>query len=185
MGDVTLILNAVSKGDRHASGELLPVVYDELRKLAAARMAQEAVGQTLQPTALVHEAWLRLVSDGDRSWKNRAHFFRAAALAMRRILVDRARHKSSLKCGSGMARLDIADIELAAASPDDRVLLIDEALARLEKEDPESARIIMLKFFAGLTNKEVARMLDVTERTVERQWAYAKATLFAMIRDEL
>jgi RNA polymerase sigma factor (TIGR02999 family) len=185
MGDVTLILNAVSKGDRHASGELLPVVYDELRKLAAARMAQEAVGQTLQPTALVHEAWLRLVSEGDRSWKNRAHFFRAAALAMRRILVDRARHKSSLKCGSGMERLDIADFELAAASPDDRVLLIDEALARLEEEDPESARIIMLKFFAGLTNKEVARMLDVTERTVERQWAYAKASLFAMIRDEL
>jgi len=185
MGDVTLILNAVSKGDRHASGELLPVVYDELRKLAAARMAQEAVGQTLQPTALVHEAWLRLVSEGDRSWKNRAHFFRAAALAMRRILVDRARHKSSLKCGSGMERLDIADFELAAASPDDRVLLIDEALVCLEKEDPESARIIMLKFFAGLTNKEVARMLDVTERTVERQWAYAKASLFAMIRDEL
>ncbi len=104
---------------------------------------------------------------------------------MRRILVDRARHKSSLKCGSGMERLDIADFELAAASPDDRVLLIDEALVCLEKEDPESARIIMLKFFAGLTNKEVARMLDVTERTVERQWAYAKASLFAMIRDEL
>ena len=184
MSEITLVLQAVGRGESLASEELLPLVYDELRQLAAARMAHESAGQTLQPTALVHEAWLRLVTEGDRTWQNRAHFFRAAAQAMRRILVDRARHKSSIKCGGGQNRLNIEDMDLAAATPDDKVLLIDDALARLEAEDPDSARVITLKFFGGLTNKEVAKTLGVTERTVEREWAYAKACLYQMIQEE-
>jgi len=184
MSEITLVLQAVGRGESRASEELLPLVYDELRQLAAARMAHESAGQTLQPTALVHEAWLRLVIEGDRTWQNRAHFFRAAAQAMRRILVDRARHKSSIKCGGGQDRLNIEDLDLAAATPDDKILLIDDALARLEAEDPGSARVITLKFFGGLTNKEVAKTLGVTERTVEREWAYAKACLYQMIQEE-
>ena len=156
MSEITLVLQAVGRGESLASEELLPLVYDELRQLAAARMAHESAGQTLQPTALVHEAWLRLVTEGDRTWQNRAHFFRAAAQAMRRILVDRARHKSSIKCGGGQERLNIEDLDLAAATHDDKILLIDDGLARLEAEDPSSARVITLKFFGGLTNKEVA-----------------------------
>jgi len=184
MSEITLVLQAVGRGESRASEELLPLVYDELRQLAASRMARESAGQTLQPTALVHEAWLRLVTEGDRTWQNRAHFFRAAAQAMRRILVDRARHKSSIKCGGGQDRLNIEDLDLAEATPDDKILLIDDALARLEAQDPESARIIALKFFGGLTNKEVAKTLGVTERTIEREWAYAKACLYEMIREE-
>ena len=185
MSEITLVLQAVGRGESLASEELLPLVYDELRQLAAARMAHESAGQTLQPTALVHEAWLRLVTEGDRTWQNRAHFFRAAAQAMRRILVDRARHKSSIKCGGGQERLNIEDLDLAAATPDDKILLIDDGLARLEAEDPSSARVITLKFFGGLTNKEVAKTLGVTERTVEREWAYAKACLYEMIQEEV
>jgi RNA polymerase sigma factor (TIGR02999 family) len=181
--DVTLMLQAAGRNEPLASEKLLPLVYDELRRLAASRLALEASGQTLQPTALVHEAWLRLVSEKDRTWENRAHFFRAAAQAMRRILVDRARHKSSLKSGGGLLRLDIQDLDLAASSPDDRVLLINECLGLLEKEDPNSARVVLLKFFAGLTDQEVARILNVTERTIRRQWAYAKVKLFDMVRD--
>ena len=185
MSEITLMLQAVGRGEKRASEDLLPLVYAELRQLAAMRMAREAAGQTLQPTALVHEAWLRLVTEGDRTWENRAHFFRAAALAMRRILVDRARNKSSLKRGGGRERVNIEDIDLAAAPTDDRVLLVDDAVTRLEADDPESAHVVTLKFFGGLTNKEVAESLGVTERTVERQWAYAKACLFQMIREEL
>ncbi len=185
MSEITLVLQAVGRGENRASEELLPLVYDELRQLAAARMAHESAGQTLQPTALVHEAWLRLVTEGDRTWQNRAHFFRAAAQAMRRILVDRARHKSSIKCGGGQDRLDIEGLDLAAATQDDKILLIDDALARLEAEDPESARVITLKFFGGLTNKEAAKTLGVTERTVERDWAYAKACLYQMLQKEI
>ena len=185
MSEITLVLQAVGRGESRASEELLPLVYDELRQLAAARMAHESAGQTLQPTALVHEAWLRLVTEGDRTWQNRAHFFRAAAQAMRRILVDRARHKSSIKCGGGQDRLNIEDLDLAAATPDDKILLIDDALARLEAEDPSSVRVITLKFFGGLTNKEVAKTLGVAERTVEREWAYAKACLYEMIQEEV
>jgi RNA polymerase sigma factor (TIGR02999 family) len=185
MSEITLVLRAISRGDSRASEELLPLVYDELRRLAGMRMAREAAGQTLQPTALVHEAWLRLVNDGDRTWQNRAHFFGAAAEAMRRILIDNARRKSTLKRGGGQDRLNIEDLELAAATPDDRILLIDQALQRLETDDPDSARIVVLKFFGGLTNKEVGKTLGVTERTVERQWAYAKAWLFQSIRGEI
>ncbi len=184
MSEITLLLEAVSHGEVQASEELLPLVYDELRRLASVRMGREAAGQTLQPTALVHEAWLRLVSEGERTWNNRAHFFRAAAQAMRRILVDRARHKASIKGGGGNQRLNIDDLDLSAASPDQRVLLVDESLSKLEQEDPETARLVTLKFFGGLTNKEVAKSLGVTERTVERQWAYAKACLYRMMEDD-
>jgi RNA polymerase sigma factor (TIGR02999 family) len=182
MSDVTQVLQAIRRGDGRASEDLLPLVYSELRQLAAARMNQEANGQTLQATALVHEAWLRMVGAGDREWQNRAHFFGAAAEAMRRILVDNARRKSRLKHGGGQSRLDIEGLELAAASPDNKVLLMDEALEKLRAEDPEKARIVVMKFFGGLTNQEVAENLGVTERTVERQWAYAKAWLFRSIR---
>ncbi|HZL77423.1 MAG TPA: ECF-type sigma factor [Candidatus Limnocylindrales bacterium] len=137
-----------------------------------------------QPTALVHEAWLRLVNEGGRTWRNRAHFFRAAAQAMRRILVDRARQKLSLKRGGGLEKVSIEDMDLPASTIEDRVLLVDQSLERLEQEDPESARVITLKFFGGLTNKEVAKILGVTERSVERNWAYAKAYLFEMIQAE-
>jgi RNA polymerase sigma factor (TIGR02999 family) len=182
MSEITLVLEAVGRGEKQASEALLPLVYQELRRLAAARMAQEAAGQTLQPTALVHEAWLQLVGSGDRSWQNRAHFFGAAADAMRRILIDKARRKSCLKHGGGLSRLDINEIDLAETAPDDNVLLINEALERLEKEDPEQARVVVLKFFGGLTNLEVAESLGVAERTVDRQWACAKARLFRWIR---
>jgi RNA polymerase sigma factor (TIGR02999 family) len=182
MSDITLMLQAVERGEKQASDDLLPLVYEELRRLAAARMAQEAAGQTLQPTALVHEAWLQLVGGGERSWQNRAHFFGAAADAMRRILIDKARRKARIKHGGGQARVDIQDLDLAETTPDDNVLLINEALLELEKEDPEQARVVVLKFFGGLTNQEVAQTLGIGERTVDRQWACAKARLFRWIR---
>jgi len=181
MSDITLMLEAISAGNSHASEQLLPLVYEELRRLAAARMLQEAAGHTLQPTALVHEAWLRLTGGQNQSWQNRAHFFGAAAEAMRRILIERARRKSRLKRGSGQALLDIADLDVMAAMPDDKVLLVDEALAQLQAEDPEKARIVSLKFFAGLTNEQVAELLNLNERTVRRQWNFARAWLFDRI----
>jgi len=182
--EITQVLNAIRSGDGRASEELLPLVYGELRRLAAARMAQEPAGQTLQATALVHEAWLRLVGDGDRTWQNRAHFFGAAAEAMRRILVENARRKSRLKRGGGQERLNVEDLDLAATTPDDKILLMDEALEELQAQDAEKARIVVLKFFGGLTNQEVAESLRVAERTVERQWAYAKAWLFQRIKTQ-
>ncbi len=178
------VMGALASGEALNSEDLLPLVYDELRQLATKRMAGEKPGQTLQPTALVHEAWLRISNGGERDWNDRAHFFRAAAGAMRRILVDRAREKSALKRGQGREPLDIDDIDLADASRDDRVLLVDEMLKRLETEDAEGARVVMLKFFGGLTEAEIAGIHGVTERTVRRQWAYAKARLFQMIQEE-
>jgi len=153
--------------------------------MAAARMAQESAGQTLQATALVHEAWLRMVGDGDRSWQNRAHFFGAASEAMRRILIERARRKSSLKHGGGKERLDIEGLELAQTTPDDKVLLVDEALEQLEASQPERARVVVLKYFGGLTNNEVAETLDISERSVDRHWLCAKNWLFRKIREQL
>jgi len=176
--EITQVLHAIGRSEAGAAGKLLPLVYAELRRLAAARMANEMSGQTLQPTALVHEAWLRLVNDGNRTWQNRAHFFGAAAEAMRRILIERARHKSRLKHGGGQVRLNIEDLELAQTTPDDKVLLVDEALACLKIEDPELARIVMLKFFGGLSNEEIAETLGLAPRTLNREWAYARAWLF-------
>ena len=184
MSEVTLVLQSVGRGESLASEKLLPMVYEELRRLAAARMAREAAGQTLQPTALVHEAWLQLVAKGDRTWQNRAHFFGAATDAMRRILIDKARRKSRLKRGGGVACLDIGELELSETTPDENILLIDEALKKLAREDPEQARIVELKFFGGLTNEEVAENLGIGERSVVRQWACAKARLFRWIRSE-
>ena len=182
MSEITLVLEAIKRGERLASEQLLPLVYDKLRNLATARMAQESAGQTLQPTALVHEAWLQLAGDGSRSWQNRAHFFGAAADAMRRILIDQARRKSRLKHGGGQSRLDVDDLEIAATTPDEDALRINEALEKLEREDPEQARIVVLKFFGGLTNEEVAENLGLSERTVYRQWVCAKARLFRLVR---
>lgn len=182
MGDITYVLQAIGRGEGHAADELLPLVYEELRRLAGTRMAREIAGQTLQPTALVHEAWLRLVSDGEKSWQNRAHFFGAAAEAMRRILIENARRKSRLKRGGNFSRLDIDSVDLAETTAEDKILLIDEALEKLQSENPERARVVVMKFFGGLTNQEVADSLGVTERTVERQWAYAKAWIFQCIQ---
>ena len=184
MSNITQVLQAVGRGESRAAEELLPLVYDELRRLAAVRMAQEASGQTLQPTALVHEAWMQLVRDGDRTWQNRAHFFGAAAEAMRRILIEKARRKSRLKHGGGLERFDIEDLELAEATPDDKLLLINEALERLEAQDPESARVVMLKFFGGLNRQELAESLNISERMADRQWAYAKAWLLRHMRSQ-
>jgi RNA polymerase sigma factor (TIGR02999 family) len=178
MSDITLIMQALGRGESRASEELLPLVYDELRRLAEARMARESAGHTLQPTALVHEAWLRLVSNGDRTWKNRAYFFASAAEAMRRILVEHARRKSRLKYGGGQERLNIEDLELADATSDEKLLLVNDALEQLEVEHPERARIVVLKYFGGLTNKEVAETLGIGERSVDRHWVCAKTWLF-------
>lgn len=145
-------------------------------------MSKEMRAQTLQPTALVHEAWLRLAADGDRTWQNRAHFFAAAAEAMRRILIEKARRKSRLKHGGGQARLDVEDLELADATPDDKLLLINEALESLAAHDPESARVVVLKFFGGLSRQELAESLDISERMADRQWAYAKAWLLRHVK---
>jgi RNA polymerase sigma factor (TIGR02999 family) len=185
MSDITQILQAVARGEGHASEELFPLIYDELRHLAASHMAQERPGHTLQATAIVHEAWLRLVSDGDRTWQNRAHFFGAAAEAMRRILIENARRKSALKRGGGLLRVDIEGLDIAAATPDDKILMLNEALENLQAEDPEKARIVVMKFFGGMTNQELAEHLGVTERTVERQWAFARAWIFQNIKSQV
>ena len=182
MNEITLILEAIGRGDKQASEDLLPLVYEELRRLATAKMARETEGQTIQPTELVHEAWLRLVGDGAKNWQNRNHFLGAAAEAMRRILVDRARTKSAVRHGGGQFRLDIERLDLAAAGTDEKVLLVDEALEQLRAEDPEKARIVTLKFFGGLTNQEIAANLNLGERTVERQWSFAKAWLLRAMR---
>ncbi len=184
MRDVTLILQNVERGDGRAMEELLPLVYHELRNIAAARMAHESAGHTLQPTALVHEAWLRLVNDSARTWKNRAYFFGAAAEAMRRILIDHARHKSSLKRGGGQQRLDIDDLDLAEMAPDEKILLVDHALEQLEREHPERARVVVLKYFGGMTNQEAAETLGINERTVRRHWLCARVFLIKKIRLE-
>lgn len=162
--------------------EAFPLVYGELRKIAAARMAREAAGHTLQPTALVHEVWLRLAGSSGEVWKNRTYFFAAAAEAMRRILVEHARRKSRLKHGGGQKRLDIDGLDLAAVPVDDRILLIHEALSDLEKENPERARVVVLKYFGGLTNQQLAETLAIGERTVNRHWLCAKQWLFQRIR---
>lgn len=182
--EVTRVLNTVGSGQSRPPEELLPLVYAELRQLAAARMARESSGHTLQATALVHEAWVRLAGGGDKKWENRAHFFAAASEAMRRILIENARRKARLKHGGDLMRMEFEDLCLATAAPDEMILLVDEALGRFKVEDPEKEKIVVMKFFGGLTNLEIAETLGVTERTVERQWAYARAWLFRDIQKE-
>lgn len=181
-GDITQVLHAVEHREA-VSEELMAQVYQELRRIAAARMARESAGQTLQATALVHEAWLRLFNSNAGGWQNRAHFFAAAALAMRRILIERARRKMSAKRGERAEHVSIEDMDIAQTQPDERVLLIDEALERLQKKDTELAQVVVLKFFGGLTNVEVAEILKVTERTVQNKWVFAKAWLVENIRE--
>ncbi len=172
--------------DSFRSEELLPQVYDALRRLAADRLKREAAGQTLQPTALVHEVWLRLSKSDDRTWRDRNHFFAAAAQAMRRILVERARSKHRVKRGGGeWERVNLEDVDLPSSAVEDRVLLVDQALQQLERSSPESARLITLKFFGGLTNREIAGMTGLTERSIERHWAYARALLYKQIQSEI
>ena len=179
MSALTLILNRAQAGDPNAASELLPLVYDELRKLAAARMTNEAAGHTLQPTALVHEAWLRLTRDEPNvPFANRAHFFAAAAEAMRRILIDRALAKGTGKRGGGWKRLDLDKVEIAADADDDTLLLVNESIEMLAKEKPTAAEIVKLRFFAGLTLEEAGQVLGFTERTAKRHWAFARAWLF-------
>jgi RNA polymerase sigma factor (TIGR02999 family) len=176
MSDVTRILDRVQQGDPKAAEELLPLVYAELRNLANARMAQEPSGQTLQPTALVHEAWIRL-SGENHDWQNRRHFFSAASEAMRRILIERARQKRRVRHGGGLVRVDLGDINVAAESRSETVLFVHEALERLAQKDPEIAELIKLRYFAGVPNQEAAEMLGMSERTARRNWAYARAWL--------
>lgn len=182
MSEVTRILDSIEQGDPLAAERLLPLVYEELRKLAAAKMARESPGQTLQPTALVHEAWLRLTGHDEQVWKNRAHFFAAAAEAMRRILIDNARRRQARRHGGGQVRMDIQEIELAMPAPDDQLLAIDEALTRLATLDPTKAELVKLRFFIGLTVEEAARALGISEATAKRWWEYARAWLFADVR---
>jgi RNA polymerase sigma factor (TIGR02999 family) len=179
MSDVTRILSAIEQGDPHAADQLLPLVYDELRQLAAQKLAHEQPGQTLQATALVHEAYLRLVGgEQAQDWHGRGHFFAAAAEAMRRILIDRARHKQTRKAGAGRRRLDLNNIEPALEEGDgDRLLALDEALRQLEAEDPRNGELVKLRFFAGLTAEQAAAALGVSTSTAEKDWAYARSWL--------
>ena len=182
MADVTRLLDAAAAGDRRAAADLLPLVYDELRRLAAARMAREAPGQTLDATALVHEAYLRLVGPADVSrWEGRGHFFAAAAEAMRRILVDNARRKRSVKHGGGLVGVQVDESSYAAAGPSEDIETVDEALTLLAQEHPHKARLVELRYFAGLTIEEAAKVLDISCATAERDWTYARAWLFNKI----
>jgi RNA polymerase sigma factor (TIGR02999 family) len=180
MSDVTRLLDAAAAGDTRAAAELLPLVYDELRKLAAVRLSAEPAGNTLQPTALVHEAYLRLVGGRPaRDWDGRGHFFAAAAEAMRRLLIDQARRKAAARHGGGRARRDVAQVEIAAPVPDSDLLALDEALARFEAHDPAKAALVKLRYFAGLTIPEAAAALGIAPSTADRHWAYARAWLHA------
>ena len=186
MSEVTQILAAVERGDAHAGEALLPLVYNELRKLAAGRMANERPGQTIQATALVHEAYLRLVASPDapgstpraQHWKSRGHFFAAAAEAMRRILVDKARKKRRLKHGNNRQRVDLDEVEITIESPVDDVIALDEALSKLALQHPERAELVKLRYFAGLTVDEAANALGISPSTVDRQWTFARAWLY-------
>jgi RNA polymerase sigma factor (TIGR02999 family) len=178
VSDVTHILTAIEQGDPHAADKLLPLVYEELRKLAASRMANEAAGQTLQPTALVHEAWLRLVGKENPKFANRAHFFAAAAEAMRRILIDRARHKRALRHGGGQHRVDLEHVDLASMSDDDQLLAVNDALDKLAAHSKPEAELVKLRYFVGMTLEEAANALGISARTADNYWAHARAWLF-------
>jgi RNA polymerase sigma factor (TIGR02999 family) len=178
VSELTVILQRIDQGDPHAANELLPLVYEELRQMAAQKMARENPGQTLQATALVHEAWLRLGGDAQPAWDNRGHFFAAAAEAMRRILIDNARRKQTLRHGGDLQRVNLEGLELAANLDDEQLLALNEALEHFAAHDARKAELVKLRFFAGLTNEEAARVLGVSAPTVKRDWTYARAWLF-------
>ena len=182
MSEVTRLLHAVEHGDPKAAEELLPLVYEELRKLAAIRIANEPAGQTLQATALVHEAWLRLAGPEAKVWNNRYHFFAAAAEAMRRILIDNARRKQRPKHGQGWQRVDLDQVNVAIQTDDDTLLLVNEALTRLEQEDPQKAELVKLRYFAGMTIPEAGQALGLSESTAKRIWTYSRAFLLREIK---
>jgi RNA polymerase sigma factor (TIGR02999 family) len=183
MSDVTQLLGAIEAGDPQAAHQLLPLVYEELRKLAAAKLARERPGQTLQATALVHDAWLRLVgSDEPVAWNSRGHFFGAAAEAMRRILVDRARQKARVRHGGGLERVDLEQVTLATEDPDETVLAVHEALEKLARQSPTKAEIVKLHYFTGLEYPEIARALGLSLSTVERHWAYARSWIYRELK---
>ena len=178
MSEVTRILAAVEQGDAKAADELLPLVYKELRRLAAQRLSNEAPGQTLQATALVHEAYIRLVGGQDQNWDNRGHFFAAAAEAMRRILVDQARRKNRVRHGGGRQRIELDEAQLVAQGRLVDLIAVDEALDKLETRDPVDAQLVKLRYFAGLTSEEAARALGISRSTASERWAYARAWLY-------
>ena len=182
MSDVTRILNAIEQGDAKTSEDLLPAVYQELRRMAAHKMASEPAGHTLQPTALVHEAWLQLVDSRNQSWQNRAHFFGAAAESMRRILIARARRKHAQRRGAGAAHLDVEDLEIASPAPDDQLLALNDALDRFAALEPQQAELVKLRYFVGLKIEEAADVLGISEATAKRWWAFARAWLFDEIQ---
>ncbi len=186
MSDVTLILQKIEQGDARAADELLPVVYQELRKLAAAKMSRESAAHTLQPTALVHEAWLRLGGEAQPNWQNRAHFFAAAAEAMRRILIDRARRRKAQRHGGDLQRLNADDLELAGDvnRADDQLLAVHDALDKFAEEDPRKAELVKLRYFAGLTLLEAASAMGIPEGTAKRWWTYSRARLYRELRPE-
>lgn len=182
MSDVTRILDAIERGDAKATDDLLPLVYDELRLLAAQRLSHESPGQTLQATALVHEAYLRLIRDEPQTWENRGHFFAAAAEAMRRLLVEKARRKKRDKHGGAWKRVDVDVLDVAVATDEETILLVDEALERLSAVDELGARLVKLRFFGGISNIQAAKVLGVPERSAKRTWAYARAWLYEEIQ---
>ena len=178
MSELTHILDRVEQGDQKAAEELLPLVYEELRALAAHKMAIEAAGHTLQPTALVHEAWLKLAGSEHQRWHSRGHFFGAAAEAMRRILIDRARKRNRQRHGAGLKRVNLDSIDLAATTEDDTLLRLNEALDKFARESPEKAELVKLRYFAGLTLADAAAGLGISPATAKRHWAYARAWLY-------
>jgi RNA polymerase sigma factor (TIGR02999 family) len=181
MGDVTVILEAIQRGERQAAEELIPLVYDELRSLAARRLAHEAPGQTIQATELVHEAYLRLVGSEAPGWVGRRHFFGAAAEAMRRILIEHARRKQRLKRGGQLQRVEFEGVEIPGLPPDEELLALDEALQQLTHVDPAAANLVKLRFFIGLSHGQAAELLGVSRRTADRTWAFARAWLYQAI----
>lgn len=184
MDDVTRLLHAASRGDANAARELMPLVYEELRKLATQRMAQQPPGHTLQATALVHDVYLRLLGSGEQAWNNRRHFFATAAEAMRHILVDHARRKASARRGGGIQKVQLDEAVVATETSDENLLLIDEALEKLAAHDGAAAELVKLRFFAGFTFAEAAEIIGTSERTAKRMWAYARAWLFDAIRSQ-
>lgn len=181
-GEITLLLRKIEQGDAQAAEQILPLVYDDLRRLAAAKMSREAAGQTLQPTALVHEVWLRLGGDQQPAWRNRAQFFAAAAEGMRRILIDRARRRLAQRRGGRLERVNLDDIAVPAATDDARILQVNDALEKFAVEEPEKAELVKLRYFVGLTLEEAAQALDIAEPTARRWWAYARAWLLKEMR---